>query len=238
MPAGYTGATNAARLLSFFSLSDIHLTDKESPAQIPEFGGTRALAQAGFSRPAYSPIMRSTTHVLDAAVKTVNDLHQQTPFDFGLVLVMWPIAISLMNSDGSLMLWTDSRITPSSGAHLGATPLIIRNPIRPPDLTVPSLGMRSSATMTSLDGCRFPTDKVRQTLVGSTVLNMAPNPLGEMPRREPACTWALWWTTRYGDAIKGGPANLFATPPTVAADPNATLSRRPPLRLPFPARIT
>jgi hypothetical protein len=27
-------------------------------------------------------------------------------------------------------------------------------------------------------------------------------------------------TTRYGDAIKGGPANLFATPPTVVADPN------------------
>ena len=27
-PAGYTGATNAARLLTFFCLSDIHITDK------------------------------------------------------------------------------------------------------------------------------------------------------------------------------------------------------------------
>ena len=27
-------------------------------------------------------------------------------------------------------------------------------------------------------------------------------------------------TTHYGDVIKGGPTNLFATPPTVVADPN------------------
>ena len=32
MPAGYMGATNAARLLSFFCFSDIHLTDKETPS--------------------------------------------------------------------------------------------------------------------------------------------------------------------------------------------------------------
>jgi len=32
MPAGYAGATNAARLLSFFCFSDIHLTDKETPS--------------------------------------------------------------------------------------------------------------------------------------------------------------------------------------------------------------
>jgi hypothetical protein len=38
MPAGYTGATNTARLLSFFSMSDIHITDKESPAQAPYIG--------------------------------------------------------------------------------------------------------------------------------------------------------------------------------------------------------
>ena len=33
MPAGYTGATNAARLFSFLSISDAHITDKESPCQ-------------------------------------------------------------------------------------------------------------------------------------------------------------------------------------------------------------
>ena len=33
MPAGYPGATDAARLLSFLSISDAHITDKESPCQ-------------------------------------------------------------------------------------------------------------------------------------------------------------------------------------------------------------
>ena len=33
MPAGYTGATNAARLFAFLSISDAHITDKESPCQ-------------------------------------------------------------------------------------------------------------------------------------------------------------------------------------------------------------
>ena len=31
---GYTDAPNAAHLLSFFAITDIHLTDKESPAQV------------------------------------------------------------------------------------------------------------------------------------------------------------------------------------------------------------
>ena len=36
MPAGYTGAsaTKKAKLLNFFTMSDIHITDKESPNQI------------------------------------------------------------------------------------------------------------------------------------------------------------------------------------------------------------
>jgi hypothetical protein len=36
MPAGYTGAavTHKAQLLNFFTISDIHITDKESPAQL------------------------------------------------------------------------------------------------------------------------------------------------------------------------------------------------------------
>ncbi len=33
MPTGYPGATNAARLLNFLSISDAHITDKESPCQ-------------------------------------------------------------------------------------------------------------------------------------------------------------------------------------------------------------
>ncbi len=36
MPAGYTGASAAkeAKLLNFFTITDIHITDKESPSQL------------------------------------------------------------------------------------------------------------------------------------------------------------------------------------------------------------
>src|ERR1017187_7818100 len=86
MPAGYTGATNAARLLSYFSLSDIHITDKESPAEVIYDGWSAPFHAGGLFSQAYSPVCLSTTHVLDAAVKTVNALHRQTPFDFGICL--------------------------------------------------------------------------------------------------------------------------------------------------------
>jgi hypothetical protein len=65
MPAGYPGATNAARLLTFLSLSDAHITDKESPCQ--------AIALSYHTNEVsalYSPVMLYTTQVLDAAIRT------------------------------------------------------------------------------------------------------------------------------------------------------------------------
>jgi hypothetical protein len=61
----YNGAPNAARLLSFFSMSDIHITDKESPAQ-PINPGWSALfgpTSAGLFVSSYSPIILSTTSI-------------------------------------------------------------------------------------------------------------------------------------------------------------------------------
>jgi len=74
--------------------------------------------------------MLYTTHVLDAAVQTINALHKKDPFDFGISLgdtcnstqyneLRWYIDVL----DGKV-------ITPSSGAHLGAIPSIIRNLIK------------------------------------------------------------------------------------------------------------
>ena len=78
MPTTYSGAsaTNTAKLLNFFTITDIHISDKETPAQAIYFG------YKGGNSSAYSPTMLYTTHVLDAAVQTINTLHKQTPFDF------------------------------------------------------------------------------------------------------------------------------------------------------------
>jgi hypothetical protein len=66
--AGYAGAPNAARLLTFFTMSDIHIADKESPAQ-PLYVALES-GFGGLASSAYSPVILSTTHVLDAAVQT------------------------------------------------------------------------------------------------------------------------------------------------------------------------
>ena len=113
-------ATNGARLLSFFAMTDIHLVDKESPAQ-PFYGdwvsayGASATGGAG-----WSPIVVSTTQVLDAAVQTINALHARKPFDFGISL-----GDKINNSQYNELRWfidvlDGKTITPSSGAHVGA----------------------------------------------------------------------------------------------------------------------
>jgi metallophosphoesterase (TIGR03768 family) len=135
MPSGYPGATNAARLLTFFCFSDIHLTDKESPSW-PYWSAY--LTQPGFATnspppgdgnsSAYSPVMLSTTQVLDAAVKTANNLHRLMPFDFAMSLgddcnsaqyneLRWFIDIM----DGQF-------ITPSSGTNAGSTTIDYQKP--------------------------------------------------------------------------------------------------------------
>ena len=62
MPPTYNGTSNnASELLRFFTISDIHITDKETPAQAIYFG------YKGGTSSAYSPVILYTTHVLDAS---------------------------------------------------------------------------------------------------------------------------------------------------------------------------
>jgi hypothetical protein len=81
MPAGYgSSISNTARLLRFFTISDIHISDKESPVQAIFYAPY--LGSGGLSF--YSPLMLYTTHMLDATVRTINRLHKQDPIDFGI----------------------------------------------------------------------------------------------------------------------------------------------------------
>jgi hypothetical protein len=127
VPTNYPGATNAARLLCYLSVSDAHITDKETPCQAIYFGyqgGTNS------SSPCYSPVMLYTTQVLDAAIRTANAINRLTPFDFALSLgddangpqyneLRWFIDVV----DGQY-------ITPSSGAHAGADTIDYQKPFQ------------------------------------------------------------------------------------------------------------
>jgi len=224
MPAGYAGATNAARLLSFFSLADVHITDKESPAQVPYIGWSAAFGDPGMAQlnpSAYSPVILGTTYRLDAAVKTINELHRVASFNFGIVLgdvcnsgqyneLRWFVEVM----DGQY-------ITPSSGAHAGADTIDYQMPFQAAgiDPSIPwyaAIGNHDQAWM----GIGYPSEKIQQAAVGSNVLEISTNG----PLIPPGAGGSGMYvgvvdgSTPYGTVINWGPTNLFDAPPTVAAD--------------------
>ena len=138
MPASYTGATNAARLLSFFCFSDVHITDKETPswpywsAYQTQPGFTNSVTPPpGDGNPsAYSPVMLYTTFVLDAAVRTANDLHRLTPFDFGFSLGDDCNSAQYNELRWFIDVMDGQYITPSSGTNAGADTIDYQMPFQ------------------------------------------------------------------------------------------------------------
>lgn len=140
MPNGYNAATvlKQKRLLNFFAMTDIHLTDKEAPNQLI-FLQQNLPGYAGQNSSIYSGVMLYTPQLFDAAIQTANALHRSDPFDFMISLgdcsntsmyneLRWYIDII----DGKV-------ITPSSGAHLGADSIDYQRPFQAAglDRTIP-----------------------------------------------------------------------------------------------------
>ena len=122
---------------------------------------------------AYSPVILSTTHVLDAAVQTINALHKRTPFDFGISLGDDANSNQYNELRWFIDVMDGKRITPSSGAHRGASSIDYQMPYQ-------SAGLDKSipwyAVIGNHDqywcGSLYPNDYVRSILVGNTVLDM------------------------------------------------------------------
>ncbi len=226
MPAGYKGSGNAARLLSFFSISDIHITDKESPAQVPYLGWSASFTNqgpGGLNLSAYSPIIFDTTHHLDTAVRTINALHQKTPFNFGIALGDMCNASQYNELRWFMQVMDGHWIVPSSGAHLGADTIDYQMPYQAAGLNpaIPWYAVIGNHDQMWM-GIGYPSDKVKQALVGSNVLNISVNGPLFPPGSEGTGMYVgvVDGTTPYGIVTKWGPTNLFETPPTVAADPD------------------
>jgi len=220
MPAGYNSAsvTNTAKLLHFFTMTDMHLVDKESPAQ-SIFAGYK-----GSNSASYSPVMLYTTHVLDAAVQTVNAIHKQIPFDYGLFLgdatnntqyneLRWYIDVL----DGKL-------ITPGSGNHAGADTIDYQKPYKAAglDKTIPWCQVPGNHDQ-FWQGAFPMSDSLRQACIGENILAF-----GLIPDNPIEYVGAIDGRTPYGDIMGVGPVGNFSTPPKVfAADPNRrSLSRQ------------
>jgi metallophosphoesterase (TIGR03768 family) len=218
LPAGHAAATTGRteKLVSFFTISDIHIDDKESPAV------TKYLGYQGGSSSGYSGVVLYTTHVLDTAVQTINALHRQSPFDFGLSL-----GDNANNTQFNELRWfidvLDGRtITPSSGAHIGAGEIDYQRPYQAAGLerTIPWYSAIGNHDQ-HWSGAGLMDDRIRRAMVGDGVLEMG-NLLvnGGNTKSRGFYVGRIDGSTPYGNVVDAGPIDDFATPPKVVADPD------------------
>jgi metallophosphoesterase (TIGR03768 family) len=226
MPPAYTNTsvTKTAKLLNFFTITDIHITDKESPAQLIYLQRLHDTLPVGASL--YSGVMLYSTHVLDAAVQTINALHKQNPIDFGISLgdtcnstqyneLRWYIDVL----DGKV-------ITPSSGAHLGADTIDYQKPYQAAglDKAIPwyqTLGNHDHFWMGSLPVDNSIRKDLRQSYISDTVIAMGDvltNPANIA--KSDYYMGVLDGTTPNGDITGAGPVGTFSSAPKVVADPD------------------
>ena len=223
LAAAYTGAPNVARLLTFFSISDIHIADKESPAQPLYFGWTAQFGAPSNDGSAYSPVILSTPHVLDAAIQTVNALHKKTPFDFGISL-----GDDANNTQFNELRWfidvLDGKvITPSSGDHLGEYNIDYQRPFKAAGLNkeIPwfqVIGNHDQFWM----GSWYENAKTMAAHVGTSVLNMdagGDSASGGI-NGTGFYTGVVDGSTSLGLVVKSGPQVKDQPAPQVAADPD------------------
>lgn len=244
---GYSNPTptRITRFLNFFSFSDIHITDKEAPnqmmalQQLPPNVDPNSSGVTGV----YAPVMLYTTHVLDAAVQTVNALHAKNPFDFGISLgdacdstryneLRWYLDVI----DGKV-------ITPSSGAHLGADTIDYQRPYKAAGLN-PSIPWYQ--TLGNHDhfytGSFVVDETIRESYVSGNIWTIGdalmPDPtifatpphfypvlfsvdnLLNNPNPPYYYGGTINGADQYGAVIDAGPTGQFTTPPVVAADQN------------------
>jgi len=226
MPTKYSSpaVTKKTKLLNFFTISDIHITDKESPNQLIYLQRLHPQMPVGGSL--YSGIMMYTTHVLDAAVQTVNALHKQNPIDFGLSLGDTCNTTQYNETRWYIDVLDGKVITPSSGAHLGADTIDYQKSYQAAglDKTIPwyqTLGNHDHFWMGSIPVDYSLRKDLRQSFTTDEVFatgDILANP-GIINNRD-YYMGVFDGSTPYGDIIKAGPVGNFSSAPKVAADPD------------------
>ncbi len=235
-PAIAASLTRIEQFVNFFAITDIHITDKEAPNQLIYLQQEDPI-NSGVNTSIYSPVMMSTTHVLDAAIQTVNVLHKEKPFDFGISL-----GDTCNNTSYNELRWyidvIDGKvITPSSGAHLGADTIDYQRPYRAAglDKSIPwyqALGNHDHFYIGSFPVDADPSIGIRNSYLSDTVWAVADLLVPDFDnfpvlfdmrnlRTTPAYyQGVLDGLTPTGKIINAGALEEFDTPPTVAADPN------------------
>jgi len=235
-PDTYRAPGRITKFLNFFTITDIHITDKEAPNQLI-YLQQEDPANSGGNTSIYSPIMPYTTHVLDAAIQTANALHKKNPFDFAISL-----GDTCNNTSYNELRWyldvIDGKvITPSSGAHLGAKTIDYQKPYKAAGLDksilfYQALGNHDHFYVGSIPVDANPSLGMRQSYISDTVWSRGdflipitanfPAMINNQNMKSTPQYYmgVLDGSTPTGEIIHAEAVGPFSTPPKVAADPN------------------
>lgn len=222
MPKDYliAAVSKKQKLLRFFTITDIHITDKESPSQLIYLQQLNARNARITS--IYSPVMLYTTHVLDAAIQTINALHKQHPIDFGISLGDTCNSTQYNETRWYIDVLDGKVITPSSGAHVGADTIDYQKPFKAAGLdpAIPwyqVLGNHDHFWIGSLPLNDF----LRQSCVSDTCLAVGDVIANTANiKRADYYMGLLDGSTPYGNIIAAGPVANFTRAPKVVSDQN------------------
>jgi len=211
---GATPSGKGTELLSFAAITDIHITDEESPLQVIALGYLRPFPSA------YSPVSMYSTQVLNAAVKTINTINKEHTLD-----VVLSLGDAANNDQYNELRWyidvlDGKTITPASGGTAGKESIDYQK-----TFTAEGLDMPWYQTIGNHDqfftGVFTMDDNLSSVLVGDTVANLR---LDVMVTGDTSLTGYYMGVYNGSDAngtiIGMGNASTFASAPIVIADAN------------------
>lgn len=204
MPVGYTAPANSGKnLFRFFTMSDVHIVDTQSPAQVLYMGEDPATGTSS----AYSPTILYTTQVLDAAVRSVNKINSNNKLDFGVMLGDASNLALNTELDMYLDVLTGRMVTPNSDLTKKYTTDYMQ-PFKAEGLNVPWYQVLGNHDH-FWSGVYNANEKLKEALAGDTLMRIGMGNTSKGLDGEDFYGGIIDGSTKYGKIIMSGLSNGY-----------------------------